>query len=117
LSRSELAKRVGVSQNTVTSWTTGRYTPGHRNLSSIATVLGMTLDQLHGVHVSRMPSPPTGPRPAGDIEPAEAQRLVAEIASIDLAASLQALQRATPDLMRVLARARALASKQSHPFP
>lgn len=48
LSQSELAKRIGVSQTTVTAWETGRAEPSGAYISSLADYFDVTTDYLLG---------------------------------------------------------------------
>lgn len=114
LSRKQLAAAVGVSQNTVTSWTQGRYRPDHENLSRIASALTMTLDDLHGGAVpADVPSGPARGSRTDLSDEDEARRIVGELAAFDLDATLQQLGRIAPDLMQLLAAARAYAERHS----
>ena len=95
-----------VSENTVTSWTTGRYRPGHGNLVRIADALGMTLDEFHGAAVPAVASSASSSGPRADERDDTAQWIVEQLARLDVDARLKQLERATPDLMRLLADAR-----------
>lgn len=48
LSQTELAEKIGVSQNTVSSWETGRTEPSMRDIKSLCDVLGLSVEQLSG---------------------------------------------------------------------
>jgi transcriptional regulator with XRE-family HTH domain len=112
ISRKDFAGTVRVSRNTVTSWTRGRYRPDHEHGERIAAALGMSIDELHG-RAMRQPS-------AGRVAAAsrrlpradrEAERIVRQLAALELDRSLEAIRRATPDLLRVLADARDFAPR------
>lgn len=48
LSQTELAEKIGVSQNTVSSWETGRTVPSMRDMAAICKLLDVSLEQLTG---------------------------------------------------------------------
>ena len=111
----QFAHRLDVSPNSVTSWTKGQYLPGHKHAAQIATVLGVTIDELHGRPAPPVQAPPPAPRPApvpatpapaSRPDDAEAQRIVAALAALDLEGTVDAVQRLTPPLMEILAAAR-----------
>jgi transcriptional regulator with XRE-family HTH domain len=109
ISRKEFAGIVGVSRNTVTSWTRGRYRPDHEHCGRIATALGMSIDELFG----RATPPRRNGEPASPLKHTaasadhEAQRIVRALAVLELEEPLEGLQRITPSILRVLADARA----------
>jgi DNA-binding XRE family transcriptional regulator len=114
MSNKDLAHVVSVSENTVSSWTTGTYKPRHSTMEQIASALNLTIDQLHGrpppAPVTQSTAPATQPQSPGD---AEAQRIVVALAALDLEATVAAVQRVTPPLMEILAAARRHAAGQT----
>jgi transcriptional regulator with XRE-family HTH domain len=48
LSKSALAKKIGVSRAAVTAWARHGKLPGHKNMTAILGVLGITLDEFFG---------------------------------------------------------------------
>jgi transcriptional regulator with XRE-family HTH domain len=89
----DLAEQVGVTPNTVSSWTTGAGTPRGRNLREIARVLRISVGAL------------LGDEPEPVRVPAESERLVRRLAELGLAPTVRALAAATPDLMAILSEA------------
>ena len=114
----QLAEKLRVSPNSVTSWTRGRYRPDHEHTAEIATALGVTIDELHGRAEPAAQPPPgaSSPAPAAAVTQAaastpgagdaEAHRIVAALAALDLEPTIEAVQRATPPLMEILAAVR-----------
>jgi transcriptional regulator with XRE-family HTH domain len=119
ISRKELAARVAVSQNTVSSWTKGRFLPDHTHSEQIAAALEISIDQLHG----RTPPEPLAKEPRGAHQmPArpmdqEARRIIEQLATLQVDEPLQGLHRATPELLRVLEEARAAAGRRDEGGP
>jgi transcriptional regulator with XRE-family HTH domain len=110
--RKELAARVRVSPNSVTNWATGRYRPDHAHTARIASALGTSIDELHGVPTASS----TAFRP--DVEPgvtpdAEAQRIVRALAALDLEDPLEAMRLATAPLLEVVAAAKRHAARRN----
>jgi transcriptional regulator with XRE-family HTH domain len=101
-SHARFAGVVDVSENTVSSWVTGRYRPGHKNLVRIAAALEMSLDELHE---QRVPAPAVTTAIARSRDDV-AREIVEQLAQLDVDARLEQLQRATPNLLRLLAEAR-----------
>jgi transcriptional regulator with XRE-family HTH domain len=114
ISRKQFAGLVDVSQNTVTSWATGRYRPDHGNLVRIAAALGLTLDELHAAPVPAAPraTPPTGPRADASAGDESADAIIRQLAGLDLDGALRALHGAAPDLMQALSEARSYATRK-----
>ena len=48
LSKTALAQKIGVSRSAVTAWARHGKLPGHKNMTAILDVLGITLDQFFG---------------------------------------------------------------------
>lgn len=48
LSQTELADKIGVSQNTISSWETGRTEPSMRDIKALCNVLDLSVDHLSG---------------------------------------------------------------------
>jgi transcriptional regulator with XRE-family HTH domain len=89
----ELALRVGVSDNTVSSWVRGTFHPRYPHLVEIADALEMEIADVG--------------RDARSSEPAvAADAIVDRLASLDLEPAIEALNDAVPDLLRVLQDAR-----------
>jgi transcriptional regulator with XRE-family HTH domain len=111
---------IGVSENSVSSWTKGTYRPRHARMEAIAAQLNLTIDQLHGrpssttapaapaapAGATSTSLPPIAPPPAPAPPDDEAQRIVEALAALDLEGTVEALQRMTPPLMDILAAAR-----------
>jgi transcriptional regulator with XRE-family HTH domain len=108
MSNKDLANVLQVSENTVSSWTTGRYRPGHDRAQRIAGALGLTMDQLYGRHRYKVQSLPRQRRPP-DRSAEEAQRIVRALAELDLEGPLGQLERLAPPLMEILAASRRVA--------
>jgi transcriptional regulator with XRE-family HTH domain len=116
LSNTQFAAQLEVSENSVSSWTTGKYRPGHVRGEKIAAALGMTMDELHGkgppvpATPAVAPSPPpqatTAIAPTPTSTHPEAQRIVRELAALDLDGALDSIRQATPPLLGILAAAR-----------
>jgi len=49
LKQTELAKKIGVAQNSVASYETGTRKPEVQNIPKIAKALGITLNELYGI--------------------------------------------------------------------
>lgn len=90
ISRAELARRLEVSPNTVSNWTTGKFQPSAELIGPLADALGVAPGALLGAAVS---SPLD-----------ELQALVARIAALE--PQVKAIADATPDLLELLADAR-----------
>jgi transcriptional regulator with XRE-family HTH domain len=108
MSHKALAVQLKVSENSVSNWTTGRFKPAHQRGEQIAGVLGMTLDELHGRSSAR-PSPSLAAQSASSTQltrEAEAERIVRQLATIDLDGAIRAVERVAPPLMEILASAR-----------
>lgn len=114
LSSAELAERVSVSRNTVTNWTKGTYRPDHEHSKRIAMVLGLTIDELHGRTgaPSRRGHRPPRTTTSAAVADQEARGIVRRLAALGLEEALERIQRASPDLLRVLAEARAHAARE-----
>lgn len=96
----DLAARVGVSPNSVSSWATGRFAPSYKNAERIATELKVSLDELHG-------DPPGSEAPDYT---ADAEGLVKQLAQLrDAEGALRDLSRAVPPLLEILSQAQRLA--------
>jgi transcriptional regulator with XRE-family HTH domain len=107
VTRTNLAGHVGVSRNTVTSWTQGIHQPGMGHAKAIASVFGMTVDELLAMQ-ERDSSPRALAAPRAD----GAEDIIASLAQLDpdpAAAELAALSR---DLMNVLRRAQAFVASR-----
>jgi transcriptional regulator with XRE-family HTH domain len=59
LTQADVATRMGLKQQSVQAWESGRSRPGAANLSLLAQVLGTTVDSLLG-HEVRSVSPASG---------------------------------------------------------
>lgn len=103
--RKELAARVRVSPNSVTNWATGRYCPDHEHTARIASALGTSIDELHGVRTAT-PVPLVPNDDPGVTPDAEAQRIVRALAALDLDDPLEALRLVTAPLLEVVAAAK-----------
>lgn len=112
MTNKNLADLIDVSENTVSNWTTGTYTPRHPRMERIAGALNLTIDELHGraAPAALQPGSTSSSTPAALATSArrgrEAERIVAALAALDLEGMLDAVQRATPPLMEILAAAR-----------
>jgi transcriptional regulator with XRE-family HTH domain len=111
----QFARMVGVSPNTVSSWCTGAHLPGHAHSERIAAVLEMTLDELHGrVKPSTDEVPAVEPSTrVPHVDEQDARRIVGQLASLEVDEPLAALQRTTPQLLQILAEARAHVARGS----
>jgi transcriptional regulator with XRE-family HTH domain len=106
----QLAEKVGVSANSVSSWMTGKYSPRRRHAERIAEVLGMSVDELYGRVAARAEKASRGrDTPATDAE--QLVRQLAELRATETA--LRGLSEAVPSLLDVLSRAQALAERWS----
>jgi transcriptional regulator with XRE-family HTH domain len=113
ISQQEFAGMVGVSENSVSSWITGKFRPSHERSEEIAAALGMTLDQLHGRTAPPPPAAPAAaPPPSATATPdEEARRIVQQLAALQIDQPIERLRDVTPDLLQVLADARAHAAQ------
>ena len=107
----DLAGLLGVSENSVSNWTTGQYQPRHARMAQIATALGVSIDHLHGATAPTPTAPPTPAAPsAPQAQPATvdaaAEQIVRGLAGLDIENALDALQRVTPPLMDIFSAAR-----------
>lgn len=100
----ELARRVGVSTNTVSNWTRGRYEPGLHRLQQIADALSTSPAALLNEKPSALPREVSEEGTAVE----EYRRVVAAVAALKIQPALDAVGAVTPDLLRVLADARRL---------
>lgn len=91
LRASELARRVGVSANSVSSWTCGRSLPSGERLPAVARALGIGVGELLG----EVPEKPQ----------TDAESVVYRLAQLELGPTVRALASALPDLMAVLSEA------------
>lgn len=55
LKQSELAERIGVRQNTLSTWETGRYEPDLDSLAKMAELFGRSIDEIVGHRLSSAP--------------------------------------------------------------
>lgn len=55
LKQSELAERIGVRQNTLSTWETGRYEPDLDSLAKMAELFGRSIDEIVGHRLSSTP--------------------------------------------------------------
>ena len=56
LKQSELAERIGVRQNTLSTWETGRYEPDLESLVKMAELFGRSIDEIVGHRVAITPA-------------------------------------------------------------
>lgn len=106
---------VGVSTNTVSSWATGKHSPGRAHSEQIATSLGVSLDELYGRASGSSVPKAAGPDP-DDLSADAAQRLVQQLAALHAAGTaLREISNAAPPLLDVLAQAQTLAERWSGP--
>jgi transcriptional regulator with XRE-family HTH domain len=111
LNGAQLAEKVGVSENSVSSWMTGKYSPSRRNAERIAAVLGGSIDEVYGRAPARATE--TAPTWAGT-GATDAERLVRQLAELRATeTALRGLSEAVPPLLDVLSRAQALADRWS----
>lgn len=107
-----LADIVDVSENTVSNWMTGKYSPSRSHSERIAGALDMSIDELYG----RAPASPLGRSANGESDGthAEAQHLLRQLAELGTArVALQEISAAVPPLLDVLADAQKLAEHWS----
>jgi transcriptional regulator with XRE-family HTH domain len=90
ISHRGLARKLGVSKQSVTNWTQGRNEPSLKHLRGIADQLNLPLGEL-------LEGPSTG-------EPSAAS-LLQELTSDPVGPAVRSLQLATPDLFDLLTRA------------
>lgn len=105
VTQSELARRVGVSNNTVTNWVHGVHRPDLTHLERVADALSVDPNDL-----LRDANPVPG-------RSDEHRRIVAALAALDVDSSVAALAREAPDLIRILADARRLAKPEAPSDP
>ena len=106
MSNKDFAGLLGVSENSVSSWTTGQYQPRHTRIEQIAAALGVTVDHLHGAAppAPAAPPPPSAASPPTTMDDA-AEQIVRGLARLDLENTLATLQRVTPPLMDIFSAA------------
>lgn len=105
LNGAQLAAMVGVSENSVSSWMTGKYSPRRGHAERIAEVLGLSVDELYG-----RPTPAQKASAVRDTAAIDAERLVRELAKLRATeAALRGLSEVVPPLLDVLSRAQSLA--------
>lgn len=113
LNGKDLAGIVDVSENTVSNWMTGKYSPSRSHTERIAGALGMSIDEIYG----RAPAPPLRRSAPGDESGrtyVDAQHLLRQLAELGTArAALQEISAAVPPLLDVLADAQKLAERWS----
>jgi len=103
ISQAMLAKNLGVSENTVSGWTTGQHSPKAKVLPEIARELETSVGELFGE------KPPTTSAEAGGISPDSITLdLVSRLASLRLVEQLEALGSVVPELLEILKRAEQL---------
>lgn len=94
----QLAREVGVSANTVSSWRKGTHLPRAGHLAAIASALEVDLSELTG---STSLKDPTLARADDDRSAA----IVFKLAHLEIEPVLQALVQATPELLAALREA------------
>lgn len=103
ISQAQLAKSLGVSENTVSGWATGLHSPKAKVLPEIARELETSVGELFGE------KPPAALAEAGDISPGSiALDLVRRLASLGLVQELEALGSIGPELFKILKSAEQL---------
>lgn len=101
LTQRDLASRVGVSSNTVSSWTRGEHTPSSSHARAVAEQLGEDVGSLLGG-----PAPRARPAPPG---PSDAEDVIARLGALRLSRALAPVADSVPDLIQVLRDAEKLA--------
>jgi transcriptional regulator with XRE-family HTH domain len=103
MSQARLAEAVGVSENTVSSWTCGRHQPDFPHLRLIARALELSVDALLGPAESDEGQAQLA-RASGT---AGAHDLIARLAALKLEATLGDLAAAVSDLIGIIREAQA----------
>ena len=107
VSRAKLARSLGVSQNTVSSWTTGLHSPKAVVLPQIAQELDTSVGDLFGE--KRPQRIDLASR--SDEADLEALELVHRLAALQIGESVERLADAAGDLLEILRQAERLAAK------
>lgn len=96
----DLAREIGVSSNTITNWTKGRFRPSGQHAVLLAERLDLPLEMVlgHGPEAHAVPAPI--PRSA------EAENIVAQLAAIDPQPAARALGPVLDQLEKVLGDAK-----------
>lgn len=111
ISRKTLAERVGVSRNTVTSWTTGRYRPRTGHARKLAEELSLPLETLTGG--TSLPQGEVEPNRSSSTGTATARAIVVSLAEIDPTPAAEALSHLGRELDSVLRRARTFVTEHA----
>jgi len=105
-----LAEAMDINKMTVVRWRSGTHEPRHASIRAVASTLGIPVSNLfdgkaEGAALEAASAEET-PQAAASVadEPAE---LIDRIAALDLETKVENLQQVVPDLMQVLADARA----------
>jgi transcriptional regulator with XRE-family HTH domain len=98
ITQARLAKNLGVSENTVSGWTTGLHSPKAVVLPNIARELKTSVGDLFG---EEHQPPPSQDAPSGRGDSA-ALELVRRLAALGLSEHLERLGPAVPDLLEIL---------------
>jgi transcriptional regulator with XRE-family HTH domain len=97
ISQARLAKNLGVSENTVSGWTTGSHSPKAKVLPKIARELETSVGELFG---EEPPAPPT--ETEGVSPDSIALGLVRRLARLGLVEQLDELRSIAPELLKIL---------------
>lgn len=104
----DLAARIGVSENTVSGWTTGRYQPGTQHADALARQLGRSIDDFLDLPVTAAPqtAAPPQPRTGRDGQLEAAEQIVERLAAVDPAPTEEKVAEVATELNSILAAAR-----------
>jgi transcriptional regulator with XRE-family HTH domain len=105
IKQTQLAVALDVSENTVSSWITGTYSPKSSRLPEIARVLGTSVGVLLEERESRQSEERAKP---GKSRRTASDDLVQSLAALELESTAAKLAAAAPDLLKVLKQAERL---------